>query len=73
MYNGKRTKGKQLKGEAYASRRQKCMRIRKILGGVAWFMLAAGLVLFNAVAADAQVTEPYEVQNTVCRTSCETP
>ena len=27
------------------------MRIRKILGGVAWFMLAAGLVLFNAVAA----------------------
>ena len=49
------------------------MRIRKILGGVAWFMLAAGLVLFNAVAADAQVTGPYEVQDTVCRTSCETP
>ena len=49
------------------------MRIRKILGGVAWFMLAAGLVLFNAVAADAQVTEPYEVQDTVCRASCETP
>ncbi|MBS6955052.1 MAG: hypothetical protein KH230_17690 [Enterocloster asparagiformis] len=47
------------------------MKIRKILGGMAWFILAAGLVLFNAVAADAQVWETSEVQETACRTSDE--
>lgn len=47
------------------------MKIRKLLGGLAWFMLAAVLILFNASAVDAQVLDPMETQEMVYRISCE--
>lgn len=42
------------------------MKIRKIIGVVAWFSLAAGLVLFNAAAASAMETEETAARETVC-------
>ena len=41
------------------------MNIRKIAGGVAWFVLAAVLVLFNAAAAGAESVLPTEAQESV--------
>lgn len=38
------------------------MNMRKIAGSVAWFVLAAVLVLFNAVAASAESVSPSEAQ-----------
>ena len=38
--------------QAYESRRQSRMKVRKVLGGFAWAMLAAMLILVNAMAAD---------------------
>ena len=38
------------------------MNIRKIAGGVAWFVLAAVLVLFNGLAASADSVMPEDAQ-----------
>lgn len=46
------------------------MKIRKIMGSVAWFMLAAALVVFNATAVEAQVLKPHESQEAYTL-SCE--
>lgn len=37
---------------AYESRRRSRMKVRKVLGGFAWAMLAAMLILVNAMAAN---------------------
>lgn len=41
------------------------MKIRKIAGGLAWFVLAAVLVLFNGLAAGAESVMPDEAQEAV--------
>lgn len=40
------------------------MNMRKIAGGVAWLILAAVLVMFNAAAAKAESVLPSEAQKT---------
>lgn len=42
------------------------MNMRKIAGGVAWLVLAAVLVFFNAAAARAESALPSNAQETAC-------
>ena len=58
LYNGVTDQYVSRQKQTYVSRRTSRMKIRRILGGFAWVVLAAALILVNAAAASGESLQP---------------